>query len=125
MLSSVSSSALKVSSLLAVVAIVLWAFPMRHNTFSYRYAEGKLWRYPALSADFDFPIYKADTLYEREKAEALRSYVPCFTQSGRTTTPYIVSATDMEMLREQYGEYKGPEKAKVLFYRPKQQAPAR
>ena len=32
---------------------------------------------------------------------------------------------DMEMLREQYGEYKGPEKAKVLFYRPKQQAPAR
>ncbi len=97
-LSSIPASVLKVGALLSVVVLVVWALPKHNQQLSYKYEEGRVWTYPTLIAEFDFPIYKPDSLYNRQLSEAMQAYAPCFVAKGSVGNMYVLSAADMQML---------------------------
>ncbi|PIE84209.1 MAG: hypothetical protein CSA07_03120 [Bacteroidia bacterium] len=58
---------LKVLLGFALVVVLLYLAVPRRNRFYYEFQEGKEWTYSTLRAPFDFPLYKPEADYEREK----------------------------------------------------------
>ena len=61
----------------ATVAIIVWFMP-RDNRLNIKVKINEVWRYNDLTSTIDFPIYKSDSTFQREQAEALRYYEPYY-----------------------------------------------
>ena len=59
-----------------LAAVIVLMFPRYNNAFRYHYEIGKPWGYNALTADFDFPIYKTDEQLNKEQAQLLSTFAP-------------------------------------------------
>ena len=75
----------QVVSLVALAALSLYLFPRYNNPFKYHFEIGQPWGYGLMTAEFDFPIYKSDAQLEKERAEVLRTFVPCYTIDSSAT----------------------------------------
>ena len=59
-----------------LAAVIVLMFPRYNNAFRYHYEIGKPWGYNALTADFDFPIYKTDDQLSKEQTQLLSTFAP-------------------------------------------------
>ena len=69
---------------IASVAIIVWLMP-RRNSFNYNIEKGKPWIYSDLSAPFDFPVYKSDSIVKHEREQVMRDFLPYYIYSASTT----------------------------------------
>ena len=68
----------RLSVFVVLAAVVVLMFPRYNNSFRYHYEIGKPWGYAALTADFDFPIYKTDEQLEKDQKQLLSTFAPFF-----------------------------------------------
>jgi len=56
------------------IVVIVWLLP-KQNRYKYEFnqAKGKPWNYENLIAPFDFPIYKTESDFEKEKTNATNS----------------------------------------------------
>ena len=71
------SVALRVALVLGTVAIIVWFMP-RDNKFNFNMEVDKVWLYNDLNAQFDFPVYKTDSLVQAERDEVLNDFAPYY-----------------------------------------------
>ena len=69
--------ALRVALVLGTVAIIVWFMP-RDNKPNFKVEVDKVWLYNDLTATFDFPVYKSDSIVQREREEAMRDFEPYY-----------------------------------------------
>lgn len=62
---------------IGVVSLIVY-FQPREGKFSYQFDLNKPWKYGLLTASFDFPIYKDETLAEKERDSILQHFEPYF-----------------------------------------------
>ncbi len=62
---------------IVTVAIVVWIMP-HENTNLFHVEQGKPWKYAELTAPFDFPIYKAESVVKRERDSIMKEYEPYY-----------------------------------------------
>ncbi len=85
---------------LAVVIVLM--FPRYSNAFRYHYEIDKPWGYSALTADFDFPIYKTDEQLEKDQQLLLSTFAPYFNYIPRVQRDVkVVPLETMEWLQAQ------------------------
>ena len=85
--------ALRVLLILGTVAIIVWFMP-RNNKPNFNMEVGKVWLYSDLTAPFDFPVYKSDTLVQREREEALKDFIPYYEYDSKVAELQITALTD-------------------------------
>ena len=86
-------------AVLAVVIVLL--FPRYNNAFRYHFEVGKPWGYNALTADFDFPVYKTDEQMAKEQKQLLSTFAPCYKYiKGAQRQVLVVSREEKEWLDE-------------------------
>jgi len=73
----------RVALVLAVVAVIVWFMP-RDNRPNFRFEQGKPWHYADLTATFDFPVYKSDSVVRAEQEAVLRDYEPYYVYDAET-----------------------------------------
>ena len=59
------------------VAIIVWFLP-RPSEFNYKVEVNAPWRYPDLTASFEFPVYKTEEAMKRELKERWSRFVPYY-----------------------------------------------
>lgn len=92
----------RLSTFLVLAAIIVLMFPRYNNAFRYHFEQGKPWGYTTLTADFDFPIYKTDEQLNREQAQLLSTFTPCYRYiRGTQRQVLVVSLQDKEWLEAQ------------------------
>ena len=69
--------ALRVALVLCTVAVIVWFMP-RDNKPNFNIEPDKVWLYNDLTATFDFPVYKSDSIVQRERDEVLRDFEPYY-----------------------------------------------
>ena len=69
--------ALRVALVLGTVGIIVWFMP-RDNKVNFKMEVNKVWLYNDLNAQFDFPVYKTDSLVQAEQKEVLRDFAPYY-----------------------------------------------
>lgn len=96
-----SSTTLKIVCYVAIALLSVFLRPAPNSAFPYHYEPGKIWTYETLVAEWDFPIYKDETAFRQEQAEALQSYAPCFrwVNNRRANVP-ILSARNMRQVEQ-------------------------
>lgn len=89
--------------LFAIVAIlIVLMFPRYTNTFRYHYEIGKPWGYNALTADYDFLIYKTDNQMADEQKHLMSGFSPCFKYIPKVQRQVLVIAhQDMDWIKEE------------------------
>ena len=68
----------RVALVLAVVAVIVWFMPRDHRP-NFKFEQGKPWNYADMTATFDFPVYKSDSVVKAEQEAALKDYEPYYT----------------------------------------------
>ena len=68
---------------IVTVAIVVWFMP-HENTNLYHVEEGKPWKYAELTAPFDFPIYKSESIIKHERDSIMKEYEPYYKYNVET-----------------------------------------
>ena len=87
---------------LVLAAVIVLMFPRYNNAFRYHFELGKPWGYNTLTADFDFPIYKSEDQLDREQAQLLSTFAPCYKYIPRVQRQVLViSLADSEWLKAQ------------------------
>ena len=51
----------RVALVLAVVAVIVWFMPRDHRP-NFKFEQDKPWNYADMTATFDFPVYKSDSV---------------------------------------------------------------
>lgn len=93
-------TALRLGVFVALAAIVVLMFPRYNNAFRYHYEVGKPWGYAAITADFDFPIYKTDDQLALEQQQLLSTFTPCYKYiRGAQREVNVISLQEMEWLQ--------------------------
>lgn len=89
--------------LFAIVAIlIVLMFPRYTNTFRYHYEIGKPWGYNALTADYDFLIYKTDNQMADEQKHLMSGFSPCFKYIPKVQRQVLVIAhQEMDWIKEE------------------------
>ena len=68
---------MRVAMAICATMVIVWFMP-RDNKPNFKLEMGKPWKYNDLTATFDFPVQKSDSVIERERAMALRDYEPYY-----------------------------------------------
>ena len=68
---------IRVVLVIITVAIVVWSMP-HDNTNLFHVEQGKPWKYAELTAPFDFPIYKAESVVKHERDSIMKEYEPYY-----------------------------------------------
>ena len=90
----------RLSIFVVLAAVIVLMFPRYNNSFRYHYEIGKPWGYGALTADFDFPIYKTDEQLEKDQQQLLSTFAPFFKYVPRVQREVkVVSLETMEWLQ--------------------------
>lgn len=89
--------------LFAIVAIlIVLMFPRYTNAFRYHYEIGKPWGYNALTADYDFLIYKTDNQMADEQKHLMSGFSPCFKYIPKVQRQVLVIAhQEMDWIKEE------------------------
>lgn len=89
--------------LFAIVAIlIVFMFPRYTNAFRYYYEIGKPWGYNALTADYDFLIYKTDNQMADEQKHLMSGFSPCFKYIPKVQRQVLVIAhQEMDWIKEE------------------------
>lgn len=89
--------------LFAIVAIlIVFMFPRYTNAFRYHYEIGKPWGYNALTADYDFLIYKTDNQMADEQKHLMSGFSPCFKYIPKVQRQVLVIAhQEMDWIKEE------------------------
>lgn len=83
-----------------LAAVIVLMFPRYNNAFRYHYEIGKPWGYNALTADFDFPIYKTDEQLAKEQEQLLSTFAPYLKYIPRVQREVkVVSVETMDWLQ--------------------------
>ena len=83
-----------------LAAVIVLMFPRYNNAFRYHYEIGKPWGYNALTADFDFPIYKTDEQLSKEQTQLLSTFAPYLKYIPRVQREVkVVSLQTMEWIQ--------------------------
>lgn len=62
---------------IVTIAVIVLLLP-RNQSKLFNYEVGQVWRYPALNAQFDFPVFKTDEAIKAERDSVVRQYQPYF-----------------------------------------------
>ena len=85
-----------------LAAVIVLMFPRYNNAFRYHYEIGKPWGYNALTADFDFPIYKTDEQLSKEQTQLLSTFAPYLKYIPRVQREVkVVSLQTMEWIQNE------------------------
>ena len=85
-----------------LAAVIVLMFPRYNNAFRYHYEIGKPWGYNALTADFDFPIYKTDEQLNKEQTQLLSTFAPYLKYIPRVQREVkVVSLQTMEWIQNE------------------------
>jgi len=68
----------RVALVLAVVAVIVWFMPRDHRP-NFKFEQNKPWNYADMTATFDFPVYKSDSVVKAEQEAVLKDYEPYYT----------------------------------------------
>ena len=91
---------LRIGAFVVLAAVIVLMFPRYNNAFRYHYEVGKPWGYSALTADFDFPIYKTDEEMEKEQQQLLSTFTPSYKYiRGVQRQVHVISLQEMEWLQ--------------------------
>ncbi|MFZ4454753.1 MAG: HD family phosphohydrolase [Bacteroidales bacterium] len=83
---------------LAAVVVIAYFFP-REGKFRYQFQEGKPWKYGLLTAQFTFPIYKAEASLKQEQDSVLKSFTPYFKFENKRSDEQLTKLkTDFDAL---------------------------
>lgn len=93
---------IQISSLAALAALCIYLFPRYTNPFKYHFEIGQPWGYSLVTAEYDFPIYKTESQLEKEYAQAMLDYTPCYTLDTQAMQSdlYIVPIQEMERIQQ-------------------------
>ena len=78
---------------IVTVAIVVWFMP-HENTNLYHVEEGKPWKYAELTAPFDFPIYKSESIVKHERDSIMKEYEPYYKYNVETERQMVHKFTN-------------------------------
>jgi len=71
----------RVLFMIAAVVLIDYVFP-HHDSYRYEYEQGKPWRYGRLQADFDFPVYHADSVIAQMEDSLRHLVAPIYIQDS-------------------------------------------
>lgn len=93
---------IQISSLATLAALCIYLFPRYTNPFKYHFEIGQPWGYSLVTAEYDFPIYKPEAQLEKEYAQAMLDYTPCYTLDTQAMQSdlYIVPIQEMERIQQ-------------------------
>ena len=74
---------MRAALVVCTTAIIVWFMP-RDNRPNFKPEVGKVWRYNDLTATFDFPVQKSDSVIQAERAAALLDYEPYYNLNKQT-----------------------------------------
>ena len=77
-----------------LAAVIVVMFPRYNNAFRYHFEIGKPWGYSALTADFDFPIYKSEEQLNKEQQQLLSTFAPYYKYIPRVQRQVLVVSLD-------------------------------
>lgn len=98
--SKTTRSVLRLGVFVLLAAVIVLLFPRYNNAFRYHFEVGKPWGYAALTADFDFPIYKTDDQFEKEQAQLLSTFAPSYNYiRGAQRQVPVLPLQEMEWLQ--------------------------
>src|SRR5690554_5375103 len=104
---------------ITLVVIIVQLLP-RENRFKYYYQISKPWEYETLIAPYDFPVYKEEALYKKEKDSAVTNILPYYRWKEEIFTNQIEKFEENFPLSENFNavEYKNYIKAQLsnLYY---------
>lgn len=95
-------TSIQLLSLAALAALCIYLFPRYTNPFKYHFEIGQPWGYSLIKAEYDFPIYKPESQLQKEYAQALKEYTPCYVLDAQATQRdiYITSIQEMERIQQ-------------------------
>ena len=79
---------MRVALVVAAVIVIVWFMP-RDNRPNFKVEVGKPWNYNDLTATFDFPVYKSDSVVKAEQDKAMLDYEPYYTYDKETGTEQV------------------------------------
>lgn len=90
----------RLSIFAVLAAVIVLMFPRYNNAFRYHFEIGKPWGYSALTADFDFPIYKTDEQIAKDQQQLLSTFAPFFRYIPREQREVkVITLETMEWLQ--------------------------
>jgi len=98
---SIQQILFRVLFILAAVALIDYVFP-HHDSYRYEYELGKPWRYGRLQADFDFPVYHADSVIAQMEDSLRRQVAPIYIQDSAKLA--YIKSTQMGDARRALGD---------------------
>lgn len=95
-------TSIQLLSLAALAALCIYLFPRYTNPFKYHFEIGQPWGYSLIKAEYNFPIYKPESQLQKEYAQALKEYTPCYVLDAQATQRdiYITSIQEMERIQQ-------------------------
>ncbi len=101
-LPSIPSYIFRIGLFAIVAVLIVLMFPRYTNTFRYHYEIGKPWGYNALTADYDFLIYKTDNQMADEQKHLMSGFSPCFKYIPKVQRQVLVIAhQEMDWIKEE------------------------
>ena len=101
--SKTAQTVFRLSIFAILAAVIVLLFPRYNNAFRYHFEVGKPWGYTGITADFDFPIYKTDEQMDKEQAQLLSTFAPCYKYiRGTQRQVLVVSLQDKEWLENEH-----------------------
>ena len=85
--------ALRVALVLCTVAVIVWFMP-RDNKPNFKMEVDKVWLYSDLTATFDFPVYKSDSVVKHEREQVMRDFEPYYTSLITSTAHRWLSSKE-------------------------------
>jgi len=88
--------------LTALTALSIYLMPQKYTLFKYQFEVGQPWSYGAITAEYDFAIYKTDAQLKLDRDQALRDYTPCYTVDANAPhrNMYILSLQEMKRVEQ-------------------------
>ncbi|MEE0951042.1 MAG: HDIG domain-containing protein [Paludibacteraceae bacterium] len=101
-LPSIPSYIFRIGLFAIIAMLIVLMFPRYTNTFRYHYEIGKPWGYNALTADYDFLIYKTDNQMADEQKHLMSGFSPCFKYIPKVQRQVLVIAhQEMDWIKEE------------------------
>jgi putative nucleotidyltransferase with HDIG domain len=92
--------AIRTAFVVVTVAAIVWFMP-RERSVSFNIEKDSPWRYPDLTATFDFPVYKTEAVLALEREEALKDFKPYYTFDNDVAT------RQLRLLRQNWSQQAG------------------
>lgn len=93
---------IQILSLAALAALCIYFLPRYTNPFKYHFEVGQPWGYGLVTAEYNFPIYKPEAQLQKEYAQILKDYTPCYNLDTQATQSkiYVVSVQEMQRIQQ-------------------------